>query len=82
MSFKSFLRGVGSVLNIFGSGERRRISVPRRTMVMDYEEARKADAEALQGDWQAVGDDMRAAINKTKPYDKNGFPKRKDGNGI
>jgi len=59
MSLRSFLRGFGSVLNIFGSSNQQPPDVIRRTGVMNYDEARKADAEALRSDWAKVVDNKK-----------------------
>ena len=47
----SFLRGFGSVFNLFG--------------VMELPEFYyKSDAEALAGDWRVVGDTLRACMTE------------------
>lgn len=49
----SFLIGMGSVLNIAGSYSRFRDSLKDPD----------ADAKALASDWEAIGNDFRAAMN-------------------
>ena len=48
---KRFVRGMGSVMDI---------APPRREIVPLH----RTDAEALRGDFQAVGDDIRRSMNK------------------
>jgi len=51
-----FVRGMGNVLCIFPSN----INIePKRS-----EDGMFADAEAIQSDWQAVGDDIRKVMNE------------------
>ena len=50
--FKAFLDGVAS---IFGS-----FAPEPRPLYRGFEE----DGEALRGDWQVIGDDMRTVMNK------------------
>ena len=56
MEFKrkiqSFLKGIGSVLDLGGT------MFPRREFM------KKSDEEALREDWEAVGSDIRKAIKK------------------
>ena len=51
-----FIVGVGSVLDI--------MPVPRRP---DWPLIRISDAEAIGGDWAAVGDDLRIATASCQP---------------
>lgn len=52
----AFWRGVASVLDIFGQGNR----------LLIYDDPWEADYEALRGDWEMIGQDMRQAIEVFK----------------
>ncbi len=51
---KDFLRGIGSVINLFPS-ERSTILLPKYS-----------DADAIKSDWEKTGKDMRLAAEKSK----------------
>jgi hypothetical protein len=53
IKWRSFLRGVWSLLDFSGSLHRR-------------EFLERSDAEALANDWKAVGDDLRRAMKYEK----------------
>jgi hypothetical protein len=52
--FHAFLKGFASAFDITGQAF---ISIP------DLDTGFQRDCEALRGDWQRVGDDMRRAMN-------------------
>ena len=59
MSWRSFLRGVGSIFNLSLSVDRRfRYKCPRP---LTDEEAFRLDGEALRSDWEAVAGDLERA---------------------
>lgn len=53
--WRGWLRGFGSVIDLFG--------VSYGTTITK-EEAWEEDCEAIRSDWQAVGDDLQAAIER------------------
>ena len=56
----SFLRGMGSVLNIGAVGK-----------IYNYSDSiEEADMKALQSDWKIIGNDMRKALNEYKKYNE------------
>ncbi len=57
MSWRDFLRGVGSVIDLFG------VSAPHVDIPKDDDEAFRRDAEALRGDWSRVIDSANAGEN-------------------
>ena len=53
MAFKDFLRGAGSVLSLYpAEREDARVTLPEAS-----------DEAALRSDWEAVGNDLRFALN-------------------
>jgi len=56
MSWKDFLYGAASVLDLSGSMGNAQVN----------EILRKSDAEALRSDWEAVGQDMWKAIEQSE----------------
>ena len=62
LNLSSFLRGFGSVLSIAPPRRYTPLSLP--TIPRTAEEAFAADAAKLAGDWQRVGDDLRAAMRR------------------
>lgn len=54
--------GMANLLDIGGDPVRR----PYRPR--SYEEAMAADSKAIRGDWESVGDDIEAAMNKYHNY--------------
>lgn len=52
----AFWRGVASVFDIFGQGNR----------LLVYDDPWETDYEALRGDWEMIGQDMRQAIEVFK----------------
>lgn len=72
MSWRDFLRGVGSVLDIFG------VSAPPVDLPKDDDEAFRRDAEAIRGDWEAAargfsafGEALRASGGNAKADSAN-----------
>lgn len=57
---KSFLRGYGSILNIFPSEPAPKISVKFHFRTHNE----KTDVEALRKDWEAIGKDIWSAIDE------------------
>jgi len=56
---KDFFDGAASVLDLS--------PLPRRSRrVLSDEEAWQADADAIAGDWQRVGDDLRRAARRKR----------------
>lgn len=55
----AFLLGMASVLDIGGTLYQSQVKPP-----VDDASAMRADAQALAGDWIAVGNDIRAAIGR------------------
>lgn len=53
MKLRNLLIGMGSVFDLF-PGPRKPLHFPRPV----------SDEEAIRSDWQAVGDDLRAAMKK------------------
>ncbi len=64
MNWRTFFRGMGSVLDLSGGA----FSRPRRARpkVLTDEEAWAADGEVIASDWQMVGEDMRRAAERLK----------------
>lgn len=52
----SFLKGIGSVLNIGATGN----------IYNSSKSATKADSRAIASDWQTIGNDMREALDEYK----------------
>ena len=59
--FKSFIKGMGSVIDLTGSYFSYRPYWMRKDLT-----PREQDALAIKGDWEAVGNDLRKAIENTK----------------
>lgn len=56
LTSKDFIKGMGSILNMAGSYQSK----------YDYNQGQKQDTLALRRDWEAVGNDLRCAMNKHK----------------
>ncbi|GHU49415.1 hypothetical protein FACS1894200_08020 [Spirochaetia bacterium] len=57
---KAFLKGFRSAFDLTGST----FELP------SLNDGLEADARAIRGDWQRVGDDLRKAMNQVFPYVK------------
>lgn len=54
---RSYLRGAATLLDVSGSGHRRRSAGPRRS-------AAQVDADAIRSDWETVGRDLQRVIHR------------------
>lgn len=59
-NLKYFIKGMGSILNLAGSSSYRFYWMRKDLTPQEQ------DTLALRGDWEAVGNDLRHAINKHK----------------
>jgi len=59
--FKNFIIGMGSIFDITGSYFSYKPSWMREDLT-----PQEQDALAIRGDWEAIGNDLRKAIEKTK----------------
>jgi hypothetical protein len=66
-SWRSFIQGMGSVFDISGGA----FSRPRRKMPkpLTDEEAWAKDTAAIRSDWDAIGEDIRRAVERFRGND-------------
>ena len=62
--WKSFFKGFGSILNIFGTSDIRTPHIEQEFKPMSEEEGLKEDARNIANDWKMVYGDLNASFEK------------------